>query len=86
MVRSSGLNDGAFACRSEDVRWLRSPDHQQVMRVVFPQDEEGMTQAMVEVRTVMGGLPMIRRMTAQAALSTWKSCRQSGWTRCYAQW
>ena len=56
------------------------------MRVVFPQDEEGMTQAMVEVRTVMGGLPMIRRMTAQAALSTWKSCRQSGWTRCYAQW
>jgi len=86
MARSSGLNDAGFAYQNESVRWLRSPDHQQVMRVVLPLEEEGIVQAVVEVRSVMGGIPMLRRLTCQAALRTWNSCRQSGWTRCYPQW
>ncbi len=56
------------------------------MRVVLPHEDEGIGKAIVEVRSVMGDLPMVRRLTPQAALTTWRRCRQGGWTRCHPQW
>ncbi|MGC6482257.1 MAG: DUF1651 domain-containing protein [Synechococcus sp.] len=67
-------------------RWLRSPDHQQVMRVQLSREDDNSALAMVEVRSVMGGLPTVRRLTRQAALRTWICCRQNGWSRCQPQW
>lgn len=85
MAAVPGLNDGVNTPVSDLDRWLRSPDHQQVMRLHWlPGDES--QQVLIEVRSVMGGLPSLRRLSRQAAVSAWNSCRQNGWTRCHPQW
>ena len=81
-----GFGEVVSAASPESDRWLRSPDHQQVMHVHLSQDEDSGGQAWVEVRSVMGGLPSVRRLSTQAAISTWNGCRQNGWTRCHPQW
>lgn len=86
MVAASGSNEPFWAAVAESERWLRSPDHQQVMRVQLPREEDTSALALVEVRSVMGGLPSLRRLTRQAAISTWTGCRQNGWSRCHPQW
>ena len=86
MVAASGSNELLFIAVAETERWLRSPDHQQVMRVQLPSEEDTSALALVEVRSVMGGLPSLRRLTRQAAISTWTGCRQNGWSRCHPQW
>lgn len=86
MVRASGMGETSLTPVLEADRWLRSPDHQQVMRVVIPREDDGVVLAQVEVRSVLGGLPSVRRLTAQAAIRTWNGCRQHGWMRCHPQW
>ena len=86
MVAASGSNELLAAAVAETERWLRSPDHQQVMRFQLPREGDTSSVALMEVRSVMGGIPMLRWLTRQAAISTWTGCRQNGWSRCHPQW
>ena len=86
MVRVPGGSEMLGAPIDEVDRWLRSPDQGQVMRIHRPADDDGSSLAQMEIRSVMGGLPIVRRLTAAAAMSAWNHCRQNGWTRCHPQW